>query len=108
MIDISKCTPNVQKYIRYDWAACEAGLAGNEGEAKRILEEKHQFKVNNFTLNDYDSMINHMESQHRYLPMINAWKRARERYISEHQQIKIRDVEKETVKLSNKQLRKAI
>ncbi len=86
MVDISKCTPIVQKYIKYDWSACDAGLANNEEEVKRILEEKHKFKVNNFTLKDYDSMIYLVETQYRYTPMILAWKRGKERYIAELKQ----------------------
>jgi len=104
MEDISKYTPNAQKYIRYGWAACDAD-DDDEEEFDRILEERHQFKVKNFRLEDYDSMIEYARTSPQEC---HAWRRARERYIAEHQQMEIKDVEKETFKLSNKQLRKAV
>ncbi len=85
MQDISKYTTNAQKYIRYDWAACEAGGKGNHKEFERILEERHQFKVKNFTLEDYDSMIESARDSSSYQEC-NAWIRARERYLAENPQ----------------------
>ncbi len=105
MYDISKYTPNAQKYIRYGWAACRAGEKGDDEEFERILEERHNFKVNNFTLEDYDSMI---EDSSDYPPECQVWRRAKERYITEHQQMKLKKVNEETSKTSVKCLRKTI
>ncbi len=98
MYDISKYTPNAQKYIRYGWAAWDAK---SDEEFDRILEERHQFKVNNFTLEDYDSMI---EDSITSPQECNAWRSARERYIAEHPQNTISKniIMQNSLKLSNK------
>ncbi len=83
MEDISKYTPNAQKYIRYSWAACDVD-DDNEEEFERILEERDKFLDENFTLEDYDSMIESARDSSSYQEC-NAWIRARERYITEHQ-----------------------
>ncbi len=103
MQDISKYTKNAQKYIRYDWAACEAGRKGNDEEFRRILNERNKFYKENFTLEDYDSML---EDSKDYPPAHNMWKQIKARYIVEHQQKEIKKVKKESTKLPTKCLRK--
>ncbi len=102
MQDISKYTKNAQKYIKYDWAACEAGCKGNDEELERILDEREKFCDENFTLDDYDSMIDILKKNYRYPPMTNAWIQGREIYITEHQQMNIKDLIKRSGKVSNK------
>ncbi len=80
MQDISKYTKNAQKYIRYDWAAWEAE---DDEEVERILNEREQFCNENFTLEDYDCMI---EDSKAYPPACNMWKRAKVEYLASHPQ----------------------
>jgi len=77
MYDISMRTPNVQKYIRYDWAAWEAK---DDEEFRRILNERNKFCKENFTLEDYDSMI---EECRDYPPSCIRWKRIKAKYLAE-------------------------
>ncbi len=90
MRDISKYTPNAQKYIRYGWAACEEK---DDEEFERILDEREKFYDKYFTLEDYDSMI----EDTRTSPLeCNMWRRERARYIAEHQQkLKLEDMKKQ-------------
>jgi len=102
MQDISKYTPNAQKYIRYDWAACDAK---DEEEFRRIINERNKFYKENFTLEDYNSML---EDSKNYTPAYNMWKRIRARYLAEHQHKENEIVKIEDRKVSPKQLRKAM
>ncbi len=103
MYDISMRTPNAQKYIRYDWAAWEEGSKGNNEEFRRILNERSKFRKENFTLEDYDSMI---EECSDYPPSRNRWQQMKEEYLAEHQQKKIKKVKKVSTKTLTKCLRK--
>ncbi|HBD06174.1 MAG TPA: hypothetical protein DCY93_02040 [Firmicutes bacterium] len=105
MYDISKYTPNAQKYLRLSWAAWEAGSKGNKEEYERILIERGKFCNENFTLEDFDSMI---EDSSDYTPECLAWQRAKERYIAERQQKEIKIAKAEDTKVSPKQFRKAM
>ncbi len=98
MRDISKYTPNVQKFIRYDWAAWNAK---NDEDFERILKERNKFYKENFTLEDYDSML---EESYDYPPEYQMWKRAKDEYLASHMQ---NTISKETIiqnniKFSNK------
>ncbi len=79
MRDISKYTPNAQKIIRLGWEACEAGLRGDKKEFRHILDKREKFCDENFTLEDYDSML---EESSDYPPEHNMWKRAKEEYLA--------------------------
>ncbi len=103
MFDISKYASNAQKYLRLSWAAWEAGSKGDNEGFERILNERSKLQANNFTLEDYDSMI---EDSKSYPPECNMWKRAKEEYIAEHQQEEIKKVKKGSTKTSTKYLRK--
>ncbi len=103
MRDISKYTPNAQKYIRYGWAACDA--ASDKEELRRILNERNAFCDENFTLEDYDSMI---QASSGYTPECQAWERAKERYITEHQQVEVKGAKNENIKTPTKCIRKTI
>jgi len=103
MRDISIRTPNAQKYIRYGWAAWDAGEKGNEQELRRILNERNKFCDENFTLEDYDSMI----EDSRTAPQVyNMWIQAKEEYIAEHQQKEIKKVKKGSTNTPTEHLRK--
>ncbi len=102
MRDISMRTPNAQRYIKYDWAAWEAE---DDKEFRRILDEREKFCDENFTLEDYDSMI---EDSKSYPPACNMWKRAKERYISDHKVKNIQSTNNGITKAPNEQLKKAI
>ncbi len=91
MQDISKYTKNAQKYIKYGWAAWLVGENGDKLEFNHILKIRSRFEDENFTIEDFDSMIEFSSN----CPLENqAWMRAKERYIAEHQQITSKSDEK--------------
>ncbi len=87
MQDISKYTHNAQKFIRYGWAACETD-DDDEEEFERILDEREKFCDENFTLEDYDSMIEFTRASSSFQEC-SMWIQERARYITKHQKNQI-------------------
>ncbi|HBD06051.1 MAG TPA: hypothetical protein DCY93_01405 [Firmicutes bacterium] len=75
---IENCTQNVQQFIRIGLAACKAGREGKNLKSNRLLRKRNKFAKKNFTIEDYDSIIQYTSDS----PLeANSWKQDKIAYL---------------------------